>query len=1585
MISPKKILSTVFIVCGVSAANALDVANLRVEYRNNPIGIDTETPHFSWQLSSYKRATVQTAYQVVLATDAAMASVVYDSGNIEGSESANVVLSNLTLEPETRYYWAVTVTDNHGETATSPKGFFFETGLMGSGWSGAKWIAPANGQTVSSNLQDVSDYVIEYDFEIQRAAAGLIWGAKDRNNFYMWQFNVQDGKRMFRPHVWKNGTPECIAEISLSQPLERMKTHHAKIEVTDGGTKVLTYLDGTLIDERTGQYPYGALGMRASNINGNMHQPECAWYDDFKVTSADGTVLYLDNFDTNVNYGTGVIENGQLNITGSEPQTLVFQNNFTPDNNVKNYTFEGTFTIEQYCAGIVFAAKDNANFTMWQFNLENGFPRFRPHVWSNGNAACLAEIDLSNIVSLDAYTPHAFKIVVSEDGRRCTTYIDDIEIDSRPGNFAYGMVGFRHSRSEREWTIYERALFDNLNVTTPEGEVLYSEDFGNPDDVTITGGAVDNGALLLDGNSEIYAWSPFSTSETKLRYDIEADMTLIKDAASIIFSRTKSNCYFMWTVNTNDNGYPILRRHVYANSSDPKFSDVRLTGMTNNDFLGKERHLKLEVDGNVVRTYIDGDLIDTFSDNTGLLTKGLMGFRVYHDKVDERAYWDNVVMTVYGNDDSKRVTISEDFESDNYEFSSGEVVDVNGNRKLYSYSPIHETIVLQDAGTSSPRFRKSFNLGAKVRKARIYSSALGVYNLYINGVRVGELQSDGTTVYDELMPGWTDYRSSIFYLTHDVTNLLREGDNAIGAEVSSGWWLGQVSHGIYGSTGLAFIGKLVVELENGETVTIVTDPSWLWSADGAIKSGEIYHGENYDARKAELWTAPDYDTAMWESCIEDSQSKGTLMAQEGPTLRILPNQERKPLSLTVYDGIKANGTQYGEINVVETYSAGTPVNLKKGQTIVVDFGQNASGWAKFKVKGKAGVKVNLRFAEMVNDSGDTERGNDGAKGSLYTIALRSAKAQGLYILNGDKDGEVYRPTTTFYGFRYCDFTASDDITLEWITAETISTANEEGSYVKVDENDVNQLYSNILWGQRSNFVSVPTDCPQRDERLGWTADTQVFSMAASYNAQVQGFYHKWMRDMRDGQLATGQYPNVAPFNWVEHGSSAWADAGIIMPWNVYVMYGDKAIIEENYESMTKYMDWLATQKEGNYKHIGSDTRYGDWLAFEDTDKRLVSVSYYGYMADIMSRMASVMSQSPDDKYAQDAEKYARLFEEIKVEFKNRYWSPRQNKFNPNSQCALLMALRYNLLHNEEAVEKTRQALRTRIENNGYKLATGFLGTAILNQTLSEFGMDDLAYALLLQHECPSWLYSVDQGATTMWERWNSYTLEGGFSKSIEMNSFNHYAYGAVGEWMFRYMAGIAPDYQAPGFSHINLKPSFDPQKRITDVEAMFLSNYGPVKVNWTYGKEDSYSYNVTVPANATATLTLPLEGDQTIYEGGEMAKDAEGIEDYEEVGDKAIMTLGSGTYTFTTGQKPAGIKEVSATGLKVYPNPAKDIVNVVYDKEISTIELYSLDGHLVVKNSDTNFLNIASCTSGLYLLNITDAEGCKHIVKLIKH
>lgn len=900
---------------------------------------------------------------------------------------------------------------------------------------------------------------------------------------------------------------------------------------------------------------------------------------------------------------------------------------------------------------------------------------------------------------------------------------------------------------------------------------------------------------------------------------------------------------------------------------------------------------------------------------------------------------------------------------------------------LFSNSRSHDVMVTHNEEEGAPYFRKEFRVEGPIKKARLYSTALGVFTAHINGKRVGHLQHDGSMIYDELMPGWTDYRSSIFYMTHDVTSLLQEGENVIGAVVSSGWWKGDVSHGIYKSTNVAFLGKLVITLQNGEEIIIVTDETWKTSRSGAIREGEIYHGEIYDARLDDNWSEVDYDTSLWLPVREDDQNHGQVMSHEGTLVRVMNQHERKPKTIIVYEGITDNGTTYGEIAKVNEFG-NQSVTLKKDQIMIIDFGQNASGWAKFKVKGRSGTTLKLRFSEILNDSGEAERGNDDAKGTLYTKALRNARASCQYVLCGNPEGEEYRPTTTFYGFRYADLTANEDIEIEWIIAETISSIAEENSFIEVDNPDVNQLYSNILWGERSNFISVPTDCPQRDERLGWTADTQVFSMAAMYNSQVQGFYHKWMRDMRDGQLEDGRFPNVAPHNWVGFASAAWADAGVILPWNVYVMYGDKSIIEENYESMERYFDWLGTQSEEGYQHIGSDITYGDWLAFEKTDNRFVSVAYYGYMADIMSKMSKVLSTTEEDIYYQKSVKYSQLFQEIREEFKDRYWED-QTGLSQTSQCAYLMALRYGLLPDEAAENLIIEKLREKIEGNNYTLSTGFLGTAILNQTLSQFGMDDLAYSLLLQHDCPSWLYSVDQGATTLWEKWNSYTIEDGINKSVGMNSFNHYAYGAVAEWMYRYMVGISPDYNNPGFSHVLLKPCFDPERRINYVNAEFDSNYGIISAAWQTTKEGEYIYNLTLPANTTAKLTLPILPEKDLFDGDLPIEEVEGISGIRELEGNITMTLGSGTYNFHNSTKNNHVSKKETDKLLIWPNPATDIVNVRSAKTIDNIRLFSLSGAIVAESSGKESLNIGGCQSGIYILVVKTTYGEIYREKLI--
>jgi len=612
---------------------------------------------------------------------------------------------------------------------------------------------------------------------------------------------------------------------------------------------------------------------------------------------------------------------------------------------------------------------------------------------------------------------------------------------------------------------------------------------------------------------------------------------------------------------------------------------------------------------------------------------------------------------------------------------------------------------------------------------------------------------------------------------------------------------------------------------------------------------------------------------------------------------------------------------------------------------VIDLGQNGSGWVSFTAKGARGTKLRFRFGEMPNTTGDRSRGDDGPAGSIYTENLRGAEATLYYTLKGTEEGESFHPTSTYFGFRYIEVTASSDVELTNVIGETVTSAVEEKSSFRTSHEDVNKLYSNIMWGQRSNFVSVPTDCPQRDERMGWTADTQVYSMAGLYNGDTRNFYKKWMRDMRDAQREDGAYGVIAPYHWqVGYGAAAWADAGVIVPWYVYLMTGDKEILRDNFAANEKYMAFLAAQAGEGYQYNGGYPTYGDWVSYVVTDSRFCSVSYYAYVADLMARSCRALSEQEGDTYSKKAEQYEQLFQNIKAEWQSRYLGT--NKVPTQAtQCGYLMALHYNLLPDETSVSRTRTYLHRSIQNNAFKLNTGFLGTAILNQTLTENGYIDDAYTLLLQRNDPSWLYSIDQGATTIWERWNSYTVANGYGP-VSMNSFNHYAYGAVAEWMFRYMAGIAPDEAQPGFKHFLLQPHPDTrttlrysQKRITFTDADFSSDYGSIKAEWQCEGTKEMTYRVTIPANTTATLRLPIADGLYIYESGVQAEEAEGVQFIGTADGYATYEVGSGSYLFTIDtENPDGVKDLKVS------NDFRD----------SKDSVYNLSGMLLPKDSATN-------------------------------
>ena len=1027
------------------------------------------------------------------------------------------------------------------------------------------------------------------------------------------------------------------------------------------------------------------------------------------------------------------------------------------------------------------------------------------------------------------------------------------------------------------------------------------------------------------------------SSASESRYSIDFDMFLAKGRASVIFATTAPGDYLMWQINCQDYDQPEVRRHVYVNGSSTT-TNTTVTQFAKSDILGHLRHYCIEVEGKTVRTLIDGKLVDTFISSSGNIPRGDIGMRIYGTA--EEAYFDNIKVTSFDGTGNGTVTLEENFEKASSDYFIDAVIEEKaGSRMCHLASASGEKKVMQAQSSGTPMFRKAFTLSKPVREAKLYTSGLGIYDVFINGRRVGHLQPDGSTLYEELKPGWTDYRSRVFYSFHDVTTLLSEGANAIGAVVTSGWWAGNISGGVYGSSRLGFIAKLIVTYEDLSQETLVTDLTWTASKDGPLRSGDIYDGEVYDARLESEWTTAGFNDSKWSRVGENTDFKGQINAFTGGYVLQLADKVQSVREVKVYKGIKSTGTSYGAINIVATHSA-APFSLRKGEAAVIDFGQNLVGWVKFKVRGKSGNRLHLRFSEMLNDTGEKSRGNDGPGGTPYLTALRSAKAECYYTLAGRKDGEEYHPTSTFFGFRYCQILPAEDVEILAIEAQPISSSTEETGTLTTSDKRVNQLISNIQWGQRGNLLSVPTDCPQRNERLGWTGDTQIFCQTAMFNAETESFFRKWLQDMRDSQRSDGAYSTVAPFRNSRIGSGAWADAGIIVPWKAYLMYGDKAILRENFASMEKYMNWLATQTEDGYKYVGGATNYGDWVSYVPTDKRYVSVAYYAYDALLMAKICRTLSPSPNiGTYARKAAAYETLFKNICDEFRSRYLTPTVKE---TSQTALLLALQFDLLNGETEVNDFKTRLSQAIRDNGYKLNTGFVGTGILNTTLSRFGLTDYAYDLLLQRDNPSWLYSVDQGATTIWERWNSYTLESGFGEA-SMNSFNHYAYGAVAEWMYRYMVGLEPDESAAGFKHILLCPQPDyrstrPQGQppITHAAATFRSRYGLISAAWSRPDEKTFTYDCTVPPNTTATLRLPAQNEyQTMLESGIPAKQAQGVKYVGFQNGHQVYELGSGTYHFFTD----GTVGVGCLDETEAPSPVYDLFGRMRQSSTESLSL----------------------------------------------
>lgn len=760
--------------------------------------------------------------------------------------------------------------------------------------------------------------------------------------------------------------------------------------------------------------------------------------------------------------------------------------------------------------------------------------------------------------------------------------------------------------------------------------------------------------------------------------------------------------------------------------------------------------------------------------------------------------------------------------------------------------------------------------------ALLRSTALGIYDLFINGVRVGRrAEGESETVYDELKPGWTDYSCRVFEDEYDISDLCKIGENTFVAVVSGGWWLGRISFGYYGAQNCAFCA----EIEENLKIIAATGKKkkWQTSYGGRIRTADIWDGEYYDATQPDIAAFP--KRYKWsDAVLFDTPCFILPRVGSGVVVR----KRMGALAATLWQGSEKSDTVYGKIKVLyEKTGAGCErVKLEAGQALILDFGQNIAGRPKISLRASRGTAINIYFAEMLNDSGDPKAGSDGPKGSLYMANYRSALSRITYIASGEEE-ELYTPTHTFFGFRYIEIETDARVEITGAEGEVLqSDLTETGSF-ECGNPEVNKLYENILWGMRSNYISVPTDCPQRDERLGRTGDAQIFSGAACYLADIRSFMRKWLGDCRCSQSFTGEYGPVVPRVWQDReGGAAWADAGIIIPYKLYQMYGERGIIEEHWDSMEKYMEFLK-----NKKTPGPEPVYGDRLSYENTKKEYISLCYYAYDALIMAQLAKALNKPNREEH------YFMLRFGLINTFKELYTD--KGEITEKTQTGYLLPLAFGMLSGSMRAKAIRR-LEEKIRENGYKLSTGFVGTGLICQTLARVGLHGLCWSLLLQTENPSWLYGVRQGATTVWERWDSYTKEKGFGDAA-MNSFNHYACGAVAEWLFADAAGIAPE--KPGFDGIILKPSPDlreneeipkAQERVSFVKAAYDSISGRIESSWQRSG-DRLTYIFAVPEGRSAQVMLPEWGNFVLCGGKRIA--------FEKTGGRFIFRLGAGKHT----------------------------------------------------------------------------------------
>ena len=771
----------------------------------------------------------------------------------------------------------------------------------------------------------------------------------------------------------------------------------------------------------------------------------------------------------------------------------------------------------------------------------------------------------------------------------------------------------------------------------------------------------------------------------------------------------------------------------------------------------------------------------------------------------------------------------------------------------------------------------------KVSRALWMTTGLGVYEIYVNGKLVGD---------EILKPGFTHHEKTKLSFTYDVTGCFKtaSGDeNVLSAQVTPGWWADKIitpggHDGMIGKK-CAFRGVLELTYTDGSKELYGTNiEDWKAGIAGPVTHAAIFDGEEYDAR-----IPLGYETPEKLSTPEvNNEFKGEIFPSDGAEVYFRQDLSLAPVNAYIWESVEGkNENDFGKIVIKRKYNAGEPMEINPGENLVIDFGQNTAAVPSFIFSAAEGTVLNCVTSELLNDgNGAKDRGMDGPEGSVHRLNLRIPDTgMKLKYIFADSEGDVnYTPRCTFFGYRFISINVSDKVVIKDIKSLPVTSISKEMEIgcIKTGNELVNKLISNTLWGQRSNYLSIPTDCPQRNERLGWTADTQVFAETGSFFANTSSFFHKWMRDLIDSQGETGGFPGVAPLS--QYGNDmtrlGWSDAGVIVPWTIWKQFGDKEIVELSWDAMEKYMSHINETRYDHNTLIGENGNYqwADWLSYEPLESCGGSafdlngplpeaIEYWNYLSASYWLLDASMMRDMAIGTGRDASIYESMILNAKNYIRDKFFTL-GGKFKTDilntMQTPALFALK-NGIFEGKIKDDIILRLRENFEKHGNCLQTGFLGTSILMPTLTENGMSDIAWNLLFQRKNPSWLYSIDNGATTIWERWNSYMLDQGMGPR-GMNSFNHYAYGVVCEWIWETAAGISSDPVNPGFKHIIMKPI--PDKRLGSIEAVYNSVSGTIKSSWRY-EGDKWIWEFSIPDGCTASVTIPGESESREYISGD--------------------------------------------------------------------------------------------------------------------